>query len=80
MSMTVLEQIIQIMADVFDVEEIDSITATTTPDEVELWDSLGHMQLVAELEERFGVSFGMEEVVEMSSVAEIEKMINDKVG
>ena len=33
------------------------------------WDSLGHMALVAELEERFKVSLGTDDVVAMTSYA-----------
>jgi acyl carrier protein len=33
------------------------------------WDSLGHMALVAELEERFKISLGTDDVVAMTSYA-----------
>jgi acyl carrier protein len=33
------------------------------------WGSVGHMALVAELEERFGISIETDDVVEMSSYA-----------
>jgi acyl carrier protein len=33
------------------------------------WDSVGHMALVAELEERFGISLETDEIVGMSSYA-----------
>jgi acyl carrier protein len=34
------------------------------------WDSIGHMTLVAELEERFGVSLETDDIIAMSSYAE----------
>jgi len=44
------------------VEEIDE---ETSPDTVESWDSLQHMNLVMALEEEFGVQFTEIQVVEM---------------
>ncbi len=34
------------------------------------WDSVGHMALVAELEDRFGVSLEIDEIVAISSYAQ----------
>lgn len=33
------------------------------------WDSVAHMALIAELEERFGISLDTEDIVDMSSYA-----------
>lgn len=44
------------------VEEIDE---ETSPDTVESWDSLRHMNLVMALEEEFGVQFTDIQIVEM---------------
>jgi len=44
------------------VEEIDE---ETSPDTVESWDSLRHMNLVMALEEEFGVQFTDVQIVEM---------------
>ena len=42
------------------------------------WDSMGHLNLVMELEARFGRSLALDEVVGLSSVADIvEVMTND---
>jgi len=35
--------------------------------EVETWDSLAHMAIIAEFEERFGIMFETEDIVDMSS-------------
>ena len=32
-----------------------------------VWDSLGHMSLIAELEEEFGINFQMEDIIEFNS-------------
>lgn len=35
--------------------------------DIEEWDSLGHMSLVAAIEDEFGVQFDTEQVIDMSS-------------
>lgn len=37
--------------------------------EVKRWDSLGHMVIVGELEERFSVMFETDDIIDMSSFA-----------
>ena len=37
--------------------------------QVERWDSLGHMAIVGELEERFSVMFEADDIIDMSSFA-----------
>lgn len=39
------------------------------------WDSLFHMDLIVSLEEKYGITLTLEEVMSMSSVAEIEKVL-----
>jgi acyl carrier protein len=35
--------------------------------EIEEWDSIGHMTLIADLEERFNISFETDDIVDFSS-------------
>lgn len=41
------------------------------PDDVPNWDSIGHMNLVASLEQEFQVQFEVDEIMEMSSPQKI---------
>ena len=50
------EKLKQILASVFNLG-IDQITEDASPDSIENWDSLNHLNLVLALEEGFGVSF-----------------------
>ncbi len=54
----------QIMSQVFEVP-IEEITENTSPDTVEKWDSLQHMNLILALEDAFNVTFSSEEITEM---------------
>ena len=47
----------------------------TTPEKVPNWDSLGHMNLVAQLEAEFGLQFEVDEIMEMSSAAKIIEIL-----
>lgn len=48
-----------------------SINEDSSSDDIEGWDSLRHMNLVLALEEEFGVEFGEEQILEMTSVRNI---------
>lgn len=46
--------------------------------QVESWDSLQHMNLIASLEQAFGAEFTFEEIISMQSVAEIKRVLRSK--
>lgn len=48
-----------------------SVTATTDSNDVDKWDSLGHLQICMALEAEFGVSPGLTEIAELDSVPAI---------
>ena len=47
---------------------LKSVTDELAYNSIPEWDSVGHMALVAELEERFGVMLDTNEIIDMSSV------------
>jgi acyl carrier protein len=49
-------------------------------DDVPGWDSVGHMNLVTELESRFGVSLDMDEIVSLDSVRAVRQLVARKRG
>lgn len=46
--------------------------------DIETWDSLQHMNLIASLEGEFGVEFTFDEIVSMQNVAEIRRVLQTK--
>jgi len=46
--------------------------------EVENWDSLQHMDLIASLEQAYGVEFTFDEIISMQSVGEIKRVLRSK--
>jgi len=60
--------------DVFDEPELVISPATTAAD-VEAWDSMTHISLMAAVEQRFGVRFRSAEVEKLASVGALVKAI-----
>lgn len=64
----------EIFQEVFDDEEI-VVTETTNSEDIEDWDSLEHINLVAAVEQEFDIKFTMAQVVEMKNVGEMVDII-----
>ena len=70
----IYERLNDIFQDVFDDDSI-SVTANTTAADIEDWDSLSHITLMAAVEDEFRMKFSMKEVVEMKNVGEMVTII-----
>ena len=62
-----LDRVRQAVADVFGVDAA-GVSAASSPQTIEAWDSMGHLNLVLALEQSFGVQFSPEEIAGMTSV------------
>lgn len=51
------------------------IKPETGPADIERWDSLQHIALVRIIEETFGISLSMDEMMEMRSAGDIEAVL-----
>lgn len=69
----------EVFRDVFDDESI-VVTDTTTSDDIEDWDSLEHINLIAGIEQQFGMKFTMGQVVTMKNVGEMVDIILSQIG
>ena len=69
------EKILEILKNVFELENVDSNCSQAT---CEKWDSMGQLNLVVELEMEFGFSFEPEEIAEMKSYDDIVRILNNK--
>ena len=72
-----MTEIRKILADTFRVGLAD-INDDTTIEQIDTWDSLTHMEMVANLETMLKLEFDGDEIAEMVSVAAIEKIIAGK--
>jgi acyl carrier protein len=69
----------KIIADTFNIKE-NEITPQTNMKEIDSWDSLTHMELIASLEDELGIEFTADEIMEMTNVEKIEKIVGEKVN
>jgi acyl carrier protein len=60
----------QVFRDVFGDDTI-ALTEETTARDIPQWDSLGHVNLMFAIEERFGVRFRGNELAELANVGEL---------
>jgi acyl carrier protein len=72
--MPVVDRVALVFRKVFDFDS-RRFTLDTTPENVPNWDSVGHMNLVAQLEAEFGLQFEVDEIMEMSSAAKIIEIL-----
>lgn len=56
-----------------------SITMSTRPEDVEGWDSLGHVTLASNIEQEFHVSLDVDELMEMENVGSIVRILEGKL-
>jgi acyl carrier protein len=71
------ERIYAIVSKVFRVP-VSAIRDDSSPDTIETWDSLQHLQLVLALEEEFGLQFSVDEIAAMQTVASIAAIVQER--
>ena len=70
------EKILDILKETF---ELDSVDTTCSQATCPAWDSMGQLNLVAELEEAFDISLEPEEIGEMKSFEDIVRLVSSKL-
>jgi acyl carrier protein len=63
---------------VFDVDP-QLLTLETSAGDIPGWDSLGHLSLTNQLEQTFGITFTVDELMEMENVREIVRIVSAKL-
>jgi acyl carrier protein len=74
----VLEQVRTIASDIFSVP-VSRIQTDSTPETIESWDSIQHLNLALSLEEKFSVQLSPEEIEQMRNIGEIARLIETKL-
>lgn len=74
----ITEKLMLIFRDVFDDEGI-MLSEKTTPEDIENWDSIGHVYLTADIEDEFSIELG-EEMSEIENVGDIIDIIIGKIN
>jgi acyl carrier protein len=78
-SQTHYAQLTEVFHDVFDDDTI-VVTPELTASDVDEWDSLRHIRLVAAVERRFGLSFSAAEIGRLKNVGQLVSLIGEKTA
>jgi acyl carrier protein len=69
-----LEKFNALVCEVFVVEEGD-LTESTSPDDLDAWDSVTHMDLMALFEDEWDISLDVEEITEMITIGLMKEIL-----
>lgn len=74
----VLEKVQDIFRDVLDNDDIELRTENTA-DDIENWDSLNHIQIVAEIQDFYKIKFSAREMISWDNVGDMCESILSKL-
>ena len=75
----IIEKLQDIFCDVFDNEDI-KLTEATCAEDIEEWDSIGHVQLIKELQTQFNIVFTAQEMRSWDDIGEMADAILSKIS
>lgn len=73
-----LDRVRGVATHVFQVPE-ESLSSSSSPDTIDTWDSIQHLNLVLALEQEFGIQFDPEQIEEMLSLELIALLVEEKM-
>jgi acyl carrier protein len=56
-----------------------TVTIDSSPEDIPAWDSMGHVELASSLERTFGLTFDVDDLMEMENVKEILRIVQSKL-
>lgn len=59
---------------------VDELTDETGPGDIPGWDSLGHVSLMAEIQDTFGKHIPVEDAIEVESIDDIVRLLENLPG
>jgi acyl carrier protein len=68
------EQVRNIASDIFGIPA-EKITAESSPETIENWDSMQHLNLVLAIEEKFGVHLDPEDIEQMKNLGAVATLV-----
>jgi acyl carrier protein len=79
MNFPVFNRVQRILADIFHIP-VEQITAMSSPETIENWDSLNHLNVILAIEQEFGVQIMPEEIDQLLSVAHMMAILDEKLN
>ena len=75
----VMARLTKVFRDVFDDESI-VLTDQTGPDDIDDWDSLAHISLIAAVENEFGIRFNVKTALHLKTAGEIADAVGSLIS
>ncbi len=79
MNESTLDRVKNIIADLFLVPA-DEIGPESSPNTIERWDSLQHLNLVLAVEQTFGLQLSLEDIERMTDVGAVAELVKEKLS
>lgn len=57
-----------------------TLTAETTANDVDGWDSVTNVMIIDEIEKQFGLSFKLRDIIKMKNVGDLYNKVLEKIG
>jgi len=76
--LTVFDQIRALASDLFAISP-DKLSVSSSPETVDAWDSVQHLNLVLAVEEKFHLQLSPEEIEQMKTIGDIVKIVEGKL-
>ena len=67
----------QLLAELLQIP-VTKVMADLAMKDLDVWDSLKHMEVIAALEQQFELQFSFDEIVSMRSVGDIKRVLSNK--
>lgn len=74
MTESTFDQVRNIASDIFGVAA-NKITADSSPETIENWDSMQHLNLVLAVEEKFGIQLAPEDIEQMKNIGAVAALV-----
>ena len=58
----------------------DEITLNMSPDNIEEWDSIGHLNLIMAVEKKYNIKIEFEEAIMIDNLLSLFNLINEKIS
>lgn len=68
----------ELIKEVLLVEEGTELTDETGPDDIDSWDSLGHVNIITAIEDEFDIEISPEEIGEIRTIGDIKTLLAQK--
>ena len=72
--MEIEKKALTVIARVFNLN-LEDLSGLNTRDEIDSWDSLGHLQLILQLESEFNIKLKMEEINKINTIEDCVKIV-----